>query len=545
VLCKQCFHTDGAVDEAICQQCARNLDKFEILRLSLIFISLIFVAFFFSFFFTGCLLGTFGGENLSPLNPWKAFFHPVNISFHPAELLVLGVGLGLFFFAPVFVAYACGWRAGLVMTAPVLLVFPSAFPFLAFSALVAGNLRLKRRVKNLIFLFAYGTGGVYLLWIYLRAPASQDPVRFQLSVVLLPLVAIFLALSTWLNHLVMRRWFWNPKILPYWVVLSVGFIWLVFFIDVGPAPVKFALLEEKFGAGGELWKKIESSPAGERSFDSVRKKAIEELEGFARRYGKSDEAARALLEICLWRDARIRKGKGGEAFLSLERVSTDNVRFYSLIVDSYPESPSSAEALLRLGRFYLQGGDFEKAIGEFNRLIAVYGSHIPPGFASSEEAPTGLLGSLFSSSKRRKTLILREYDLAVRKAERELRFIRENDDYGREPLRKFLELDPYAPDFLSRIDEIETLYPGSALSDNIALARWKVGSEHTEEGLEAILRKFPDGDAGEEALFLLAKMKLERGDVEQARKLLRDFLEKYPRSPRYRQALRLLGHQPG
>ncbi len=188
---------------------------------------------------------------------------------------------------------------------------------------------------------------------------------------------------------------------------------------------------------------------------------------------------------------------------------------WRMIAENRPDTVLGTVAMLRLAQFDARDGDVERATAKLTSLLASFDafSLIPLPLQTNAEAPKGVLdrGTPEASLGIRLERVILE-------AHRLLELLAENRDavHGYDPLSGprragnsprwgLLDLDPRHERYVEHLAEIMAKYPGCKLEDNIELEIAKATPSPTAriERLEAILHRFPNGDAAPEVLLRL------------------------------------------
>lgn len=185
------------------------------------------------------------------------------------------------------------------------------------------------------------------------------------------------------------------------------------------------------------------------------------------------------------------------------------------LLTSYPQSPLTKAARLRLAQLRLRDGQVDAAVELLTALLSE-----PP-------APTTQLATQPAPRpwERRRPLEdglgfeAEPYRFAARRLLELIQANRTDPEFGDEPLEKLASLDPRRPHYRRELLRLAAAYEGSLLEDNL-LVLWAESAPDRAEryaAYEACLAAFPAGDARAHALFGLAEMEAQArtpGDAE-------------------------------
>jgi hypothetical protein len=219
-------------------------------------------------------------------------------------------------------------------------------------------------------------------------------------------------------------------------------------------------------------------------------------------------------------------------------------------VEGYKRSPESIEARFRLarhmaGRPWLKESELLAELDSINNVLAEANRMVEEQLALADKTPTSPSDSLFGAFRRpaRTVLTVMKLKDLQRRVQEFKTLIGEENRKGSEGavrrLAKFVMLNPHGLDYEQQLDAL-LVEEGQTdgLRDNLLLEKAKLIADEQGRGrrLEALHRQFPDTDGGAQALYELARLKIEiwqrepkRDSLIQARDMLASFLTLYPK----------------
>ena len=210
----------------------------------------------------------------------------------------------------------------------------------------------------------------------------------------------------------------------------------------------------------------------------------------------------------------------------------------------FGDSPESIEARWRIAKSWAGQGKFDDAAKLRAEAHAMADERLTK--LREQGRPKGFLG-LFSAPPDSVMTELRLTDLIVRIEQLRILISPENQQNGPgagDRLAAFVMLNPHSADYPADLDELlKETDDADPLRDNIILAQIKmIPDEETRADRLAQLHKdFPDTDAGTEALYELARLKLhlyqaesdetlKKARLTETKELLANFVTRYPES---------------
>ena len=200
------------------------------------------------------------------------------------------------------------------------------------------------------------------------------------------------------------------------------------------------------------------------------------------------------------------------------------------LVHHAPDSPTAAEAFLRLATLEVREDRVDKSIVWLTRLEQGFGN------SSSAEEPPAAETPIKSIMRREPPE--RGLDVPVARkvfaGRRMRRLLESNRDplWGDKPLVNMFHFDPRDRHYGSNLDDLLQRYPGCQLADNaqleIALAKDTVSARI--EALKRCVSDHPKGDAYAEAMYKLGVAYQEDRNVRESREALQLLVSEFPRS---------------
>ena len=188
---------------------------------------------------------------------------------------------------------------------------------------------------------------------------------------------------------------------------------------------------------------------------------------------------------------------------------------WRIILENRPDTALGAVALLRIAQFEARDGDVERAISKLGALLAKFDTTALT--TPSLPAPAGATKGVLARGTPEATL-----DIRLERIVLEAHRLRDLLVSNRDPIYEYdpicgsrhtddsprwglLDLDPRHERYVEQLEAIKTNYPNCQIEDNIDLEIAKATPSLTAriERLEALLQKFPRGDAAAEALLRL------------------------------------------
>jgi hypothetical protein len=238
-------------------------------------------------------------------------------------------------------------------------------------------------------------------------------------------------------------------------------------------------------------------------------------------------------------------------------------RLYS--VEGYNRSPESIEARLRLarhmaGRSWLKESELLVELDNVNNVLAEANRMLDEQLALVDKTPPAPPDSLFGAFRRpaKTALSLVKLEDLKRRVQELKALIGEENRKGSEGavrrLATFVMLNPHSLDYEQRLDALLVeAGQDDGLRDNLLLEQAKLipDEQGRSRRLELLHRQYPNTDGGTQALYELARLKIEiwrreprRESLIQARDMLASFLTLYPKDFHAEQMRRNLDDLP-
>ncbi len=219
----------------------------------------------------------------------------------------------------------------------------------------------------------------------------------------------------------------------------------------------------------------------------------------------------------------------GQMWFSTDFPSERSRNTWRTLIETYPDSPLSDAARVRLAQLEARQGRIDEAV----RLLREMGTQKPVSTETERRAEGPALDVLLAKKPAEDSL-KSEYLGVVRQAAELLSLLEQNRDsqYNDAPLILLMRCDPLHPDYPLNLREIVDLYPHTELEDNIGvkLSLAEPSVKERIRKLEGVLKRFPNGDALPEVLCELGSAYLQSGDLTKARRNFDRVIQQFPQS---------------
>ncbi len=210
--------------------------------------------------------------------------------------------------------------------------------------------------------------------------------------------------------------------------------------------------------------------------------------------------------------------------------SAKSRRSWELIEHNAPDTPSGADAMLRLAQLDVRDGNIDDAVIKLERLRDTFGQ----GDARPTKRTTvRAVGAIMTRQPPESSLDipLTRKVLAGREL---LDLIRENRDplWDADPLVAMMHFDPRDSRYAENLRGILARYPGCQIADNIRLriALTHADPDKRDAALRQCVERSQTGDARSEAIYRLGLARQDIRDLSSARRLFDDVVAEYPES---------------
>lgn len=553
--CERCFFTDRAVAEQICQRCSRNFTRAEILELAVIGLVYLFVCRFAWYLFTGDFVErALAGGSLFSVSWSNVFTFPVNFDENPWHIVTVALVYSLVILIPVAAGFFYGLAGGLIIAAGAWFV-PAPFTF-AFTMLGAGLAasRLGRKATLKTTLFVSTVPALVWLLAISAAPLLSPGVGIVAWFPWL-LAGFFIAIAVspmlWLAE---RRDYKATFLLPTFALLAAGAVTL-FYATVGFSKVEYEFMRRDHWVGGPAFTLLVPPDRGGgdndtahraalASFESRRARSIKEFSRFISWFPHSPQTPAALFERAELSSAKACFAGTIPDRLRIytDRIGADAQSDDATIVAQFPQSPAGVEARLRLVEYALQNPGLAKETGlapvrrNLQRLLDIYGVKLPADYRPGSTKAVGLKWREHRLTEEQERQQIYE---VMDRARAKQAFLDRNSDYNDLPLMMYCQLDPHDPRYVDKLRDILTWTPDTKLADVIELdILLRVGWKPAD--LQALLARYPAGQTAPRIYLLLARERVERSKLAEARSWLKKLTEGFPRTPEADEGRRML-----
>ncbi|MBU0639643.1 MAG: hypothetical protein KKB50_12315 [Planctomycetes bacterium] len=200
---------------------------------------------------------------------------------------------------------------------------------------------------------------------------------------------------------------------------------------------------------------------------------------------------------------RLREAASRELYSDFPHAQSETA--WAALLKEHSESPLASVAALRLAQLRLRQGKIDEALA---LLEPLRGLEVPDG--SNPHPAVLTLRELLQPAPAESSLGYKPQPdmLAARRLYELIAANRDDPKYGNRPLQELAALDHRRSRYTEQLLHLANRYPDSLLYDNLIVcwARTLIDLAHRADRLMACVRRFPDGDAGPEALFRLAEV---------------------------------------
>lgn len=555
--CESCAHYTKIPNGTVCRHCGRFLDnKFH--EIAAVFVTAALLGVFSHYILTGKAL-------LASRVLWlqSALQAPYTIYESPAYLAATVSTLAALVAIPVLTGFAYGSRAGIVVgffEGFLCGVYGGVvvFPVLAGVSGIRRTRSVPSTAWPLVSVFAGALFYAILVWKYgpVDSPLYKEAlVRFVvrvnvLAVSLVGAMVLFAYISKYSSLQVVLA-----------SLALAAFPAIAFFGWVSPERLEAHLVEYRYGASRHLDVRLPAgmiSPetAGNRErfpeseqlgnlfdtlkyVDAIKAKTLAACDAYTEKYPYGEKTGEIMLLAAAMHDIRVnmtllKRYDRLEAYY--DRIAERALPIYNEIAERFPGTPQAALALYSVAEGTLQAGKPGDARGLFEKAKEALLAHVSPSFSPAVFGPPRSVADLYSAGHfRRHELNLRLHE-ALLLAERRLALIKNNSDFGGQPLGRLAALDPRGEDFATAATALLITYKDSKLTDNIKLAlAERLPDPYERAGaMEALLDIHPESDVRDRMLLDYAKARLAADlsgeGAEQAELALRRLLADYPSS---------------
>jgi hypothetical protein len=473
---------------------------------------------------------------------------PINVVQVPYHGIVLGLLVASIVGIPIAVAILYRWYTALPFAAAVF-VF-AHMPWMAVTLLLSIVLASVRPFR---LSFRYGAALVALLpvilYLYL-ATRSDQTIAFatpeQHALLVAPWVLAILAASVMLAVILYIASIVRYRPGAVAPVLAAMLIppTVLFHTKVGVDELDYRVLEAKYGPQSELFKPVvdvqdrikemlreydpqhdEMLQAWRGGLASWRDRAMRriQLELFQERAAANDACQRfkiahltsrylpnvlylqaCALDVRLDRDS-LEGNTVRELYWDFPHPESEVV--WRVLWSQYRDSPLAIAAAVRLAQLELRRGAMDQAA---ERLAGVRPFvSLRTAVDPRQPVPRGLLRP--AAPEASLMFDAEPYLAEARRLEELIHQNRDDPRFGNAPLQALATLDPHRADYGNELLRLCERYPGSRLHDNLLVA-WAATAATPEQRAAALqwcLRRYPDGDAGPEAMFRLADLEVQ------------------------------------
>lgn len=560
--CDPCFFTGkprgdvGAGSSTVCQRCARNFTRLElgqVIGLTALYLVICRFSYYLvaGEFFAGPWKGSFVlGLDLSR---WLEF--PVPVGEYPWHLVSMGLVLTLVATVPALAGLFFGARSGVAvaLAGGLFAGVPWLFAVTVPSAYLAARRFNGKLGLDTTLLAAVGLP-LALVVAVTAAGLGRSP---AIVLALWALMLGFTGALVWPVLYLARRRDWSGGTVLRAVGTAAVATLALFWVTVGFDTVEYAFLRSRAWTLGPRFAGLlgvdqctqsradlaELVRRHTEELEPVRRRSIEEFDGFVSLFPRSRFTSWALFEMAELHNMKLRLALAAPVNFRVytERITPQAADLYRRIVDEFTDSVPAMRARLRLADCAAQQGRIDEAVTRYDETRNLYlvrsANYAPPQPMEDAE----LVCRTHRPDPER---FLRACHQTVREADERLDFIRRNRDFNDMPLVLYLEADPASLSFMDDVGAVLTWFPGSALEDNILWDRALRTNLHTED-LERILARYPAGDVAPRVLLHLTARAAaaEPPAKETARKYLERLLTEFSDSAEAAHARRELGAQ--
>ncbi|MCI0499862.1 MAG: hypothetical protein L0Y36_09315 [Planctomycetales bacterium] len=240
---------------------------------------------------------------------------------------------------------------------------------------------------------------------------------------------------------------------------------------------------------------------------------------------------------------------------------TKNLLDWQDLLELFPQSPEALEARWRIAMHDAGNGRFDEAEKKCQDALRLIGDQKSEQ-AKDEAKQSDSIFAAFQSPAKTVMTPFKLRDLQGRLHKLQSRISKENrgdTPEAQNRLAKFVMLNPYAPHYVSELEELlKSMDAQDGLRDNVLLEKavQMADAPRREKLLTELIKQYPNRDAGIQAQYELGMLKIQLWKNPQtpektkpplaaeARTILTEFTKKYPDSPFVEQAESLLQTLP-
>ncbi len=468
---------------------------------------------------------------------------PLDIYSHPWMIVVSGLLLGLMIWVPLTLSVL--YRVAIAVVSLVCLaVFGHAVVLalvLAIGCTFAARTGLRSEMPFLAIMLGMIPVGAYLYLCGYMSPASDVMLPLQRWVKHAPLFigVVSAILATAATLALVRIYKYSPGVTWPAIVVMLGGCLVIFYVKVGPDELQYALVTRQLsyspgrGLGKstdfwdeaffkevslEKWKENHSAEGLNRktllsrledNLNERKDNLMDKCEEFLRKHPKSDRSAEVL-----WLEAQCASLQLDHKILENEHVKyvasyplRESLPYWRKLYQEYKGSPHAALASWRISEIVLRDGEADKAYqmlnqaGEQLRDQAHFGfknRRLEAGYEVFMPAES-LPGSAY-------------YEQALFEVKRLVWLMEKNNvldnKKSAEALATYLDVNPYKPDYLGRLEKLVGKYESTQMGDNLKLVYALATPDLYEKAgaLMVLAEARPPTDASIEANYELGQL---------------------------------------